>query len=447
MSFQNASLPLSRFIPLWAKNAPIYRTALALIAAARLNNNISASDFGVLDKKRQFKLNYYPIVCDAEGTCADSVCDPGTRLAPKQQMFNLDQCTASKVYELDFADVRLADDGGMTFSDHARAQIASTLPAMRKLLNEQMQAWLVANAGLQLDGSASRRVSMVTSTNGAVNALGRREIERSFENGGYNAPFIVGGTEVDNWITSTNLGTANNIGQNIGQLSSANMFYDGTINNTFGDGGEHIIAFDPTVLKFVAWSNNAGMFATDITSINTGDALDSLFKASKGDGSIRGSLLDPTYGILWDIRIKWHDCGGVDDEGYWTYQYRLVWDIFHMPEQVCNAQGVNGIMHFTSCPPVLAPCPEGDVQPPAPVATVFSWNPDVAYPLYIATAKIGSVDSAPAVNVTNDADMAAMLTENGGGIVFTVSGGNIQYTGYTAITGNLNNNTNFAFAE
>ena len=442
MSFKNSSLPIAKWVPNWAKQAPLYKTPLAVIDAARRNNTITTADMGVVGKKRQFKITYYPPVCDVEGSCTDTVCAPGEVLEPKQAFFELSECTASKVFQLNFADIRLTDDGGMQFSEHAKAQIASTMPSMRKLLSEQMQAKLIAHMGLQLDGNPTRRVSMVNGTNGVVNPLGRREIDRIFSDGGFTTPFIIGGTEVDNWIAATTGAGTNNAGNNLSLLSRDNMYYDGTLNEAFGDSNEHIIAFDPTVLKFISWSNNAGMFATDLTGI---DDLDKLFKQSKDGGSIRGSLLDPVYGLLWDIRIKFFDCGGPDDEGYWTYQYKLLWDIFFMPDQVCNKQGVNGIFHFTSCPPVLAPCPTGDPVPAPAGAQSYEWTPALAYPLYVHDLQVAGITTQPNVNLTSLADLVAMLNENGGGIRFTKVGTTVQYMGYSAIGGNINGNTAFTF--
>ncbi len=443
MSFKNANQSISKFVSRAGRKARFYEVTRAVLLAARLNDAIQAEDFGIQGKKRKFKINFYPTVCNAEGSCTDSVCAPGTVLEPRNELMELKRCTASKVFQLNVNDIRFADDGGMSFSDHAQAQIASTLGSMRKVLAEDITAVMISRTGLQPDGNATRRLNFANGTNGQVNPVGKYEVERIFSDSGYDQPFIVGGTEVDNWKRSTALGGTSAGGIDTARLGSERMYYDALVNQTYGDGGEHVLAFDPRVFKFIAWSANQGMFATDLTSVTD---LDKLFKQSK-DGSIRGSLVDRTddgIGLLWDIRIKFFDCGGPEDEGYYTYQYKLIWDLVFMPDEDCNIQGVNGLFHFTTCAPVLAPCPTGDPVPAPQALKTYQWTPGSIFPLYAANMLLAGVATEPKVNVTSLGDLAAMMTANTG-LSFTVSGSTIRYQGYSPIGGNINGNVTITF--
>jgi hypothetical protein len=430
MSFKGTSLPIGRFVANWGKRARSYNSAQAIINASRLNQAITVEDLQKeIGKKRQFKLSYYPIVCDVEANNNDTVCDSGERLTPKSIIYQLEQTTKSKVWELAQEDVRVADDGGLTFSEHAKTQIASTMPAMRKLLASQMLTLIIANVGVLPDGNTSRRLSFSNSTNGAINPIGLFEMQRIFADAGFDMPYAMGGAEIDTWKKGVAIGGVNAQGQRIDQLSTDMLYYDDLVNQVIGDGGQHVIAWDPSVLKFIPWSKNQGKFATDLKSV---DDLDKLFKQSLG-GKIKGSFLDPVLGILWDFEAKYDDCDEV-----WKWQLSLIWDIFFMPDQVCGIQGMNGIMHFTTCPLKIATCPDGDDLPSPASSRTYSWTPGSIFPRYIANMELGGFASLPNVNVTSIDDLVAAMNDNSNGIVFSKSGSNIVYTGYTAITGSIN---------
>jgi hypothetical protein len=186
------------------------------------------------------------------------------------------------------------------------------------------------------------------------------------------------------------------------------------------------------------------MFATQLQSPSD---VDRLFY----DGNqsyIKGVFRDPINGILWDFNAKFDICGGADGNGAWTFQLKFRWDIFFLPEVACNAaQCVNGIFHFRTCVPVILSCPTGQALPSPVSSKTFSATPSITYPMYVSNMTIGSTASSPNVNITNIADLVAMMNDNGSGFVFTVSGSNVHYTGYSPITVTLNGgNVTFTFA-
>jgi hypothetical protein len=433
MSFKNANQAVQRFVLNWGNTARTYEIIRALMDARRFNTTINEeADLGKSGKLRKFIMTYMPILCNTEGSCTSNICDPGEVVEPMQRDFIPKQCSASKVYQIDAADLRLVD-GNYTFSDHAIGIINSAFPDLRRTLALDMATLLIANAGLQPDGNPTRRMSFVNNTNGVINPTGQWEVERTFQDSGLGSPIIIGSGEVFTWQKAQDAAGLNAQGLNLTRLGATNSYYDALISQAVGDGADHIFAFDPTVLKFVTWSKNAGMFATDVASLSNLEAM-----YNNGHPTLlKGVLLDPATGISWDLNIHFDPCGD-GSEGVWKFQLKLVWDIFFMPDIACNIQGLNGIFHYTTCPPVLAPCPTGDAIPDPAAAQTFSWNPAFAYPLYVHSAKVGGVESTPNVNVTSDADTVALLNDIGGGIHFTLVGANIQYTGYSAISGNLN---------
>lgn len=437
MSFKNANSPKAAFIGVYGNTERNYPVITAVTNASRQNNFLSVEDgdFGRDGKFRKFKVTYYPLNCDPVGSCSTTVCDAGVVEEPKQEFYAPKGCIASKVQRLNVDDLRWVDDGGLTFSDHAKAQINAAMPGMRKELATQMAAKLATNAGLLPDGTASRRVTFANGTNGMVNPQGQWEIERAFADAGYNAPYVVGGAaDIYTWQRATAIGAANN-GINTAALGLNNLFYDPLVNDAFGTTGPHIIAFDPAVLKFVSWSENAGIFATDWQSV---EDLDKLFWQSKL-GSIHGTFLDPVTRLLWDFDAKFVDCAGPNNKGYFQWQLRLNWDILFMPQD-CGPFGTNGIFHFTACAPVLAPCPTGDAYPTPPTPETYEYTPGAIFPYYIGELNIAGQVTEPGVNVANITELAAIMNANSN-MTFTVSGSDITYSGLSAISGSMNGGT------
>lgn len=433
MSFQNANLQILKNLYYRVKTDTRYTVIDALIAARAQNNTITESDLQFsAGKKRQLKMNYYPVVCDGEGSCDDNVCDAGSKLEPKQQLFTVSKCTSSRVFTLAVDDIRYTDDN-LSFSDHALAQISSMVGSVRKALAEDMAAFLAANVGCLPNGQPTRELSLTDPTTAAIRPLGLWTIEKTFHDAGMASPFIVGGEDVFYWSKATTIGGLNNQGQETGRFNNAQMYYDPLVENAFGDSTQgHIIAFDPQMLKFVTWSKNAGMFATDMKRLQD---MDRQFRESK-NGKIKGTFVDPATGIMWDLDIHFEDCP--DEE--WRLQLRLEWDIFLLPDYICNIDCVNGIYHFTTCLNPEPECP--DVTPPTPVvASTYEWTPDLEFPLLLSNLTLAGQTSQPNVTVANLTQLAAALTQAVDGYSFTVSGSDIVYTGFHAISGSANSGT------
>ena len=97
--------------------------------------------------------------------------------------------------------------------------------------------------------------------------------------------------------------------------------------------GEHIFSVDPRVFKFVTFSQNAGMFVTDMNSLADVD-----LQHNRGNANlIKGTYLDPVTGLLFDLYIN-YTCDT------WVIQLKLIWDMWVLPEYVCQVVGVNGLM-------------------------------------------------------------------------------------------------------
>lgn len=432
MSFANAMLPIQKPLTQLAFGTdPRYRTVAAVISASRRNNLINVQDFGYDGKKRVVQINYYDRQCDAVGSCDDNMCSEAIVIEPKQRQFKLNRCIASLPYALKRDDIRTVGDN-WTFSAYALASIRSGLDSVRKGLNDQLNAFFIENVGCQPDGSPSKAISLTDPNTAAIRPRGMFEIEKTFSDAGLVDPIIVGGGDVYIWERGTTIGGINAQGQRIDQMRApGEVYYDKGLEDAFGDPTKgHVVAFSAQSIKFIAWNENRGMFATDFTSI---DDLDRMYQV--GVQYMHGSIVDPLTGLVWDLDLRYDECSK-----RWTFQYRLNWDIFIMPEAVCNIDCVNGIFHFTTC---LAPEPDcGQITPPTPpTPNTYEWTPGNIFPLFVGELTLAGQTSAPSVTVTNLAELVAMLNDSVQGYQFSVDGSNIVYTGYKAISGSANGGT------
>lgn len=447
MSFALSQRDLIKFALNYTKGKPVELTQ-AILAARKANGMITEQDLKIADgKKRKLFINYYAPICADDGDGTESICDSGTKIEPKQAYFEISQRTASAVYTLNPSDIRLTDSG-WTFSQHAVAQIGSVIPTVRENMNQQLATILVANVGLLPNGNGSQLLPVINKQDGVMNPMGLWEIERAYRDSGYGSnPYIVGGTDVFYWKKAVGIGGMNNSGQNVAQMGHGNLFYDSTVNTTFGDSTtEHVISFDPEMLKFVSFNRNAGIFATDKVSI---EQIDTLY-AQSSETILRGVWPDPVTGLLWDLNVHYDPCLN-DDNGGWKFQIKLEWDLFFMPASVCNKQGVNSIYHWTTCVQLVETCETGSPITPASSATyAYDTSGNITYPYIAQKVEIdingSTITAYPNTSLANITALKNLLNDIANGVTFTVSGTELRYTGYSAITVQLNDTLTMTFA-
>jgi len=435
MSFIGAQQEVQSFIINSRYAFPKYESIMAMLDARRLNTTILETASEKEGKLRKIKISHYPADCSiVADECDNNFCATGDQLAPVQEWFLISKCIQSKKRTLQISDVRDVD-GNYSFNDHAKAQILSGMFMLNKELAMEIDASLLAHKGVHLNGTSEVRITMSNTTNGLMTPLGLWEIEKEFSDGGYTNPFLIGSTEVFNWKKALGIASVNTtLGQDFAKLGDSNMYYDTVLNTVIGvtTGGEYVIAFDPQALKFVTFSENVGMFATDVQPSD----LDAMYKRGGTDYS-KGVFRDPVTGLVWDFFLNFDKCDG--DEGSFTWWMRLKWDIFYPRIESCNGQGVNGIFLYRTCPVVIPVCPTGDTPSPAIANRTFTWTPPNVYPLMVANMVVGGI-TVNNIN-TNAATLAALvaiMNDAYGLNIFSQSASNIIYSGHTAITGNIN---------
>jgi len=438
MSFKNAMQATQKSLLQYAKQGRPYEVLAAVLAARQFNTAITETDLqSEAGKKRQLKISYYAPVCNDAGTGDEALCGSGQSIAPKQVFFDISRVTASALYELNREDIRYVD-GTYSFSDHAKAAINAALPAVRRKLAVEVASLLVANVTPMPNGNTTKMLPFLDKSSGVVNPMGLWEIERIYNDSGYSNPFIVGGTDVFHWRKAVEIGGINEKGQNVSLMGRTNAYYDSLINTAFGDDTkEHILSFDPQMLKFVSFNRNAGIFATDLQNI---EAIDTLYQQG-GTDYIHGVLADPVTGLLWDLNVSYDKC-----TYRWTFQWKLEWDIFFMPPSVCDAPGSNGIYHFTTCAPLEVECPTGTPETPADTDTYeYDTDGEITFPLFINKLELAGQTSYPNETVTDIDDLKDLLNASIADYTFAVSTTKLTYTGYAGISGQLNDTIDVSF--
>jgi hypothetical protein len=377
-------------------------------------------------KLRELKISYLPPMCNTEGSCATTICDSGVTVKEMQETFALKQCLASKVYEHLLDDVR--DIDGLAGNEKIMKMISGLLQGAREALSRDMLALIIDRIGTLYNGQATRTLNIINTTTGAYNPMGVNLVNLDFRDAKLMQPYVIGGAPVFLANSSQQNSGVNLMGQNLAASPLTNWFYDNEVNNAFANGKENIIAFDPSIFKFVSWSKNAGEFAT-----NGASSIESLIaKFQNGTmGLLRGSILDPVSGLLFDLDGSFETC-----PDRWKFQIRLNWDMFFMPQNVCNIETVTGVIRYETCGIIPAECADV-VAPVLPTKSDFCWTPAATcFPKFINEITLNGRTHNPETNVTSAADIATLLSAVSG-LSFMEAAGVIKFNGFTAPAGIL----------
>lgn len=446
MSNKNEYFPLRKNVGAYGNIGRNYRVFDFVRDASLANTAIAIDSFDFIKspgKLRPFRLSRFPVLCEGTGSCDTDVCTmEGTKVELVQTEFDITQCIASPVYTLEKDDVRYIDEN-WTFSYTFRQMLLSAMPEMRRRIAVAMTQRLYDLAGVHTDGTPTKRLITTNNSNGVVNPMGRFQIDREYMDAGLGAPYIFGGSEVYNWQNMVKIGGLNANGQRIDQLNTNNTYYDdglsGVVNNDVAN-GDWVLTLDPQTFKFVTYSANSGIFTTGLVSIND---IDKMYQVNGMSNLLEGTYFDPVSKLLFDLYVK-YDCHK------WHVMLKFNWDFLSLPNVSCGVQGMNGIMKWRTCPPVVTPCPTGSPIASPAASKTYSWTPTLADIPTVSKVVIGGVTwtSREPVVISNIAGLTAVLNEAyaGGSTLFTVSGSNIVYSGFTALSGKINDDVTVTFA-
>lgn len=443
MAFTNASLPFQTFLNEYGNRSRTWNVLDYFMRVSAANTRINLADEQFTKgpgKKRTARITYVPIQCDTDAACGAGLCTTGTVIEPTTRDFDITQCTSSKKYRLEQDSIRYTDNEGWTVNGYAREMFTSVLPEFRRQIALDMLTYAYTKRGLHADGTATKRLPLVTNVNNATpTPVGLWSVEREYLDNGYDMPYILGGgADFYNMRKAIEIGGLDQNGLYINRIPTDNSWYDqGLQKQLFNDvaNGDWALSIDPQMFKLVFFHKNVGQFSTDLKGL---DNINQLFAGATGPGHdfILSTLTDPVTGLTFDLFVNFDKC-----DLAWDFHFEVNWDMFVMPDINCGPVGTNGIMVWRTCPEIEVACPTGTPVTPAPAPTVRSWNPAFTYPQGIYQAKVGDREvtfpNGP-VALTADADTVKLLNDAFGASIFTLNGSNIQYTGYSNLSVSLN---------
>lgn len=410
------------------------------VSAANTEINMSNATFlKAPGKKRKVQYNYWGLLCDVEGTCGVGLCSDGEKVEPKELVYDITQCTATKKFKIALDDLRMLDNSDWDPTVLANLIVTKAMPAARKLLATDMLTYLLTKVGVHTDGNTTKSIKLLNPLTGAIRPSGMLDITREYDDatlGSPGTPYILGGgKEIYDLLKLKGSAGMNIDGVDTGNDFIPNLWYDermlGALLNDLAN-GDHVLAIDPRIIKIVSYNENAGIFRTGLDSI--GDMY-KLFSGSAGHDFLFGTYTDPQTGIIWDLYLNFEKC--TKD---WDFHLEHRWDIHTFPVE-CGVQGYNGITRWRTCPEVEPACPTG-LSPVSPVATqTFSATPVLADVPTISQSTIGgesNIQENPVIIADIDA-LIAYMNANYTGATFSKNVSNIEYTGHTAITATFNN--------
>lgn len=385
-------------------------------------------------KLRKAVLNYVPPTCDVTGECGQGLCVEGEVVEPKQVIFEITKCFASRKFALNAQDLRKLDNDEWGFTEMGRETVNSYMPQLRKELAKQWYSEITMLAGTHADGSeyGDGKLKLIDKTTGVVNPTARIAITAEYEALGLQDPYILGGKDALYYQKLQPITGENANGINISALDNSNIWYDQGIGaSVLNDivNGDHVLTIDPRFFKYVSYSKNAGIFSGGITSFEQFAEMRGTFGPDWG----KTTWLDMQSGIVWDLYINYDKCTDI-----WSWHVELHYDFFVMPPDVCLTEGINGIMKWRTCPEVITECPTGSPITSPGAGTQYSWTPGDIFPFTAYNANINGISTEPNVTVTNLAGLAAMMNANYVSDIFSVSGSDIVYTGFTDMSVNFN---------
>lgn len=442
MSYLNQSHRIQQYVSGLTDTSRVPQVLNYLYAVSAANTNIDFTGATFLKgqgKKRQVQYNYWPLLCDVEGVCGQGLCTDGEKVEPKEMVLDITQCTATKKFKIALEDLRMLDNNDWDVTKIGKIILEKAMPAARKQLALDMLTYLLTKVGVHTDGVTTKQVQMLNALTGAVRPSGMLDITREYEDasfaGGITPYILGGGKEFYDLLKLRASAGMNDEGVDTGNDFVPNAWYDermlGQLLNDLAN-GDHVLAIDPRIFKIVSYSENAGIFRTDLDSI---DDIYKLFSGTQGHDFLYGTYTDPKTGIIWDLYLNFEKC--TKD---WDFHLEHRWDIITLPIE-CGTVGYNGITRWRTCPEVVAPCPTGNSPVSAPTATTFTATPNLSEIPTISQSSIGGVVNVQetAIPITTIDDLVAYMNMNFPTPIFRKDGSTIKYDGFVDYVVSFNN--------
>lgn len=317
-----------------------------------------------------------PFNCNTGADCSTALCiTPGSPTKkPVWETFDITDCiTTAEPYSIDPTDYEMACNGELSqgFTD----AVEMAIDEIKRGLNNRAIAFLKANVGVWVDGSATKQMPISAATTGVGLYPTWREIQRQFASVGITTrPNLIGGAPI--YQIQPIVNTSNPLtGFSAGTAGGVTMYYEPDFDSPLSTPANRIIAWSPQTVQIVTYSKYLGGFSqgTDVKAIAD---VEKVWKEAK----VRTTGVIPIlfYSNLSNggapIRVYADFEGIPDDCGGFKFTLSVQYKFLTVLTDICGADGFNGIISMTTCPPVVPACPDEPTPPADPTVYCMAWD-------------------------------------------------------------------------
>lgn len=387
-----------------------------------------------------------PFNCNEADDCSGTRLCEATPVAvdtPTWEVFEIDDCIESAAYKITTTDYELACNG--TLADGFRDSVMSAVRDLKRKFNNVSLAFLKANTGNWVDGSATKQLPIAAATTGVGLYPSWTEIQRQYAAVGiYTTPNIIGGAPIYaimKTISVTNPLTGFSASE---AMEGVSLFYESAFDTSTP--ANQIISWSPQSVQVVAYNKFMQDFAQG-TRVRAISDVQNVWKEARlrSTGAIPVNFYTSKNPNANPITV-WAEFEGIPDNcGDFVFRLTIRYKFVKVLTQLCNENGFNGIFTLTTCPTVLPICPD-EPDPVVPTVYCMDW-PDTPCdtPYEVASITIGgSTYSGVPMNYTNLASLVTIInTFIGGAPTVFLEGGVVK--SYLPLSGGYLNDNQYPF--
>lgn len=390
-----------------------------------------------------------PFNCNTGADCGATPLCETTGVAvnkPRWETFEIDDCiTTTDPYEITAEDYELACNG--TLSQAFTDAVAMASDELKRGLNVRAIAYLKANVGNWVDGSATKTLPISASTTGVGLYPTWSLIQEQFASVGITTmPNIIGGSPIYQVMSVYNV-TNPLTGFSASTAGGVTMYYEPGFNGATP--ANQIVAWSPQSVQIVTYNKYLKGFAQGTNVSSTAD-VEKVWKEGRlrTTGAIPVLFYTNKNTNTAPIQV-WAEFEAIPDNcGNMKFALSIRYKFVKVLTDLCGGEGFNGIFTLTTCSPTIPACPD-EPTPVVPVDYCMTWDDTPCEsPYLVSSITIGGVTySGVPMNYTNLASLVTIINTFVGSTIVYLDGG-VIHSALPLSSGSLNGvNYPFSFAE
>jgi hypothetical protein len=278
-------------------------------------------------KYRGVQINYIQRGTeDAVNLTCSNTCETDQEIAPKQEVFEINNCIETKGMKFSEDEMRKLCEADSVYVSNV---IMSQMNAINVALNKQLLSKQSTNFGNFADGTSLKSVKLFEDTTNAPRSIAAAQIRSEYEQvGSSGAPMIIGSGNFDLYAKTQQIACCNSFGVDLARWTDYMYFNDRFVETVIG--ANQFIVLAPNAVQLVTWNKYVGDYA------------------KRNDVFEHGTITDPFTGLTYDLKVHYDDCA---DE--WSIKLFLNWGVFFIPSNAFATgdvnEGVNYTFNFEDC--------------------------------------------------------------------------------------------------